>query len=361
MQQAPLVSQHVQQPSFSETLSQLRRGDPVILFDRHTAGAQNVMVYAADLMDADRVNFLARHARGLICLALPKAKITQLGLFPMHERGHMKSRTRFAQSIEAAEGTTTGISAKDRATTISVATAPHCQAADIVSPGHVFPIICNDISQTATPQLADLAVALCEAATGHAAAVLCDMLDEDGNAAGPAHTMKIRHAFNLPLCSGDNILRHQLTQEPPLALNWIKTVDLETPSPWHFQSLQRKSSGAEIITATQMSVPAAHGCKVYMTHGEHLRRPFEDFGWSHDTKFDALLTGEPDQQLVLIGMEGVSELLTAGHQEQQLPALRDLVATLMHFGISDITLLNFAPNLCLQLDAFGISCKQGSL
>ncbi|HEY9222738.1 MAG TPA: 3,4-dihydroxy-2-butanone-4-phosphate synthase, partial [Variovorax sp.] len=124
----------------SEIVAELAAGRMVILVDEEDRENEGDIVIAADHITAESINFMARHARGLICLTLSRDMCERLNLPPMVARNGAKHSTAFTVSIEAAEGVTTGISAADRARTVQAAVARNAVAADLVQPGHIFPL-----------------------------------------------------------------------------------------------------------------------------------------------------------------------------------------------------------------------------
>lgn len=164
-----------------EVLADLREGRMVVTCDRDGVGAQ--LIVAAERADAAAVNFMAREARGLICLALTPDRCDELGLELMQDGAtRADAAKRFTVSIEAREGVSTGISAADRARTIAVAIDPGSGRDDLVVPGHVFPL------RTAAGGLAEqrggaeAALELVRAAGLLPAAVLCEIIDDQGAA-----------------------------------------------------------------------------------------------------------------------------------------------------------------------------------
>ena len=123
-----------------EIIQEAREGRMFILVDDEDRENEGDLVIPAEMADADAVNFMAKHGRGLICLSLTAERINYLGLTPMAPDNASRHHTAFTVSIEAREGVTTGISAADRARTIAVAIDPNSRRTDIVSPGHVFPL-----------------------------------------------------------------------------------------------------------------------------------------------------------------------------------------------------------------------------
>src|SRR5512146_538477 len=122
-------------------INEARNGRMFILVDDEARENEGDLVIPAQMATPDAINFMARHGRGLICLALTKERADQLGLEPMARTNRSRMETAFTVSIEAKEGITTGISAADRARTIAVAIDPNSKRHDIVTPGHVFPLM----------------------------------------------------------------------------------------------------------------------------------------------------------------------------------------------------------------------------
>src|SRR5665213_1332163 len=124
-----------------EIIDDLKAGRLVVLVDDEDRENEGDLVFAADFVTADKINFLAKYGRGLVCMPITAARAEQLQLAPMTQRNRSVHGTNFTMSIEAAEGVATGISAADRALTVKVAARADAKPADIVNPGHVFPLI----------------------------------------------------------------------------------------------------------------------------------------------------------------------------------------------------------------------------
>lgn len=169
--------------SIEDIAEDLRIGKMVVLVDEEDRENEGDIVIAADHVNADSINFMARHARGLICLTLTRQACERLALEPMVARNGGKYSTAFTASIEAAEGVTTGISAADRARTVQAAVAPGAKASDLVQPGHVFPLQAVDggVLMRAGHTEAGCDLALMAGCTP--AAVICEVMNEDGTMA----------------------------------------------------------------------------------------------------------------------------------------------------------------------------------
>jgi 3,4-dihydroxy 2-butanone 4-phosphate synthase/GTP cyclohydrolase II len=165
-------------------LDEMARGRMIIVAWQGASRIEGSLLIAAQFATAEAVNFMARHARGLICLALTEARAGELALPLMVPINPNRRRATFTVSIEARSGVTTGISAADRARTIAVATDPRLGGEHIVTPGHVFPLIAHPGGVLSRAERPEAAVDLARLAGLNPAAVVCDILTDDGGAAG---------------------------------------------------------------------------------------------------------------------------------------------------------------------------------
>jgi 3,4-dihydroxy 2-butanone 4-phosphate synthase/GTP cyclohydrolase II len=169
--------------TIEQAIEEIREGRFVVVVDDPDRENEGDLVIAAQFATPDNVNFMARHARGLICLCLTEERADKLGLRPMSERNEAPLGTAFTVSVEARDGVTTGISAADRSHTIQVAIAPDTKPSDLVIPGHVFPLrakpggVLERIGQT------EAAVDLARLAGLNPSGVVCEIMNEDGTMA----------------------------------------------------------------------------------------------------------------------------------------------------------------------------------
>jgi 3,4-dihydroxy 2-butanone 4-phosphate synthase/GTP cyclohydrolase II len=169
--------------STQEIVEEIRRGNIVVLVDDEDRENEGDLIFAADFVSAEKINFMAKHARGLVCLTLTDAHARQLALPPMAATNGTVHGTNFTVSIEAAEGVATGISAADRAHTIRVATRPQARPADIVQPGHVFPVVAQLGGVLMRAGHTEAGCDLTQMAGLNPAAVICEIMNDDGSMA----------------------------------------------------------------------------------------------------------------------------------------------------------------------------------
>ena len=164
-------------------IDEAQRGKMVILVDDEARENEGDLVIPASQAGAEQINFMARYGRGLICLALTRARVEQLGLRLMATENLSRHQTAFTMSIEAREGVTTGISAADRARTIAVAIDPSKGPQDIATPGHVFPLMARDGGVLVRAGHTEAAVDIARLAGLSPAGVICEIMNDDGTMA----------------------------------------------------------------------------------------------------------------------------------------------------------------------------------
>ncbi|WP_019140522.1 bifunctional 3,4-dihydroxy-2-butanone-4-phosphate synthase/GTP cyclohydrolase II [Noviherbaspirillum massiliense] len=166
-----------------EIISELRAGRMVILVDEEDRENEGDLILAAEFVTPEAINFMAKHARGLICLTLTEERCEQLKLPMMTAQNGAQFGTAFTVSIEAAEGVTTGISAADRARTVQAAVAKNAKPSDIVQPGHIFPLKARKGGVLMRAGHTEAGCDLAELAGLMPAAVICEVMKDDGTMA----------------------------------------------------------------------------------------------------------------------------------------------------------------------------------
>jgi 3,4-dihydroxy 2-butanone 4-phosphate synthase/GTP cyclohydrolase II len=231
-------------------LEDIAAGKMVVMVDDEERENEGDLVMAADLVTPEAVNFMARHARGLICLALEGKRVEQLELPMMVEENRTKRTTAFTVSIEAREGVSTGISAADRAHTVRVAVAPNAQPFDIVSPGHIFPLRAVEGGVLQRAGHTEGSVDLARLSGRTPAGVICEVMNDDGTMARMPELQAFAREHGLRILSIADLINYRLQTEhlvrrvtegnvvlPPKRLTW-KAYVYETPgAPPHNQML----------------------------------------------------------------------------------------------------------------------------
>lgn len=178
-------------------LAALAEGRIIIITGDRLRGGDIDFCVAASHVSAEKINFMATHGRGLICLTLTPERAMKLGISLINPGREQQSGRPHGRSIEAATGVTTGISAADRAHTIEVAVDPASSASDLVSPGHVFPLITAQGGVRARPAAAEASIELCRMADTGDAAVICSIMRDDGEMARLEDVQDLVSRYNL--------------------------------------------------------------------------------------------------------------------------------------------------------------------
>jgi 3,4-dihydroxy 2-butanone 4-phosphate synthase / GTP cyclohydrolase II len=196
-----------------EIIEEAREGRMFILIDEEDRENEGDLVIPAQFATPAQVNFMAKHGRGLICLALTPERADALGLDPMTPRNQTRMGTAFTVSIEAREGVSTGISAHDRAHTIATAIDPTKDRRDIVSPGHVFPLTAREGGTLVRAGHTEASVDIARAAGLNPSAVICEIMNDDGTMARLPELVAFAQFHNLKIGAIDELIAYRRVNE----------------------------------------------------------------------------------------------------------------------------------------------------
>jgi 3,4-dihydroxy 2-butanone 4-phosphate synthase/GTP cyclohydrolase II len=199
--------------STAEIVDDMANGRMVILVDAEQRENEGDLVIPAQMATPDAINFMAKHGRGLICLALTPARAHDLGLEFMVRTKAARERTAFTQSIEAREGVSTGISAHDRARTVATAIDPTKGAGDLVSPGHVFPLVAREGGVLIRAGHTEASVDLARIAGLYPAAVICEIMNEDGTMARMPDLVPFAQRHGLKIGTIEDLIAYRLNHD----------------------------------------------------------------------------------------------------------------------------------------------------
>lgn len=196
-----------------ELLEEARRGRMFILVDDEDRENEGDLVIPAQFATPDAINFMARHARGLICLAMTRQRVEQLGLPLMAQSNGTRHQTAFTVSIEARDGVTTGISAADRARTVAVAINPELSREHIVTPGHVFPLVAREGGTLIRAGHTEAAVDFARLAGLNPSGVICEIMNDDGTMARLPDLVTFAQLHGLKLGTIADLIAHRRRTE----------------------------------------------------------------------------------------------------------------------------------------------------
>ena len=213
-------------------LDDIRRGKMVVLVDDEDRENEGDVCMAAEKANAETINFMARHARGLICLSLTEDRIRQLDLPMMVDDNRSVRSTAFTVSIEARQGVTTGISAADRAHTILTAVADEAEPRDLVSPGHVFPLKAVSGGVLQRTGHTEGSVDLARLAGLKPASVICEIMKDDGTMARYPDLVAFSKAHGLRLLTIADLIQYRLARERLVTRIRQSPVTMPTGRTW---------------------------------------------------------------------------------------------------------------------------------
>ena len=199
--------------STKELISEIKKGNMVLLMDDEDRENEGDLILAGEKVSAEKINFMAKHARGLICLAMSQNKCDALNLNQMVNDNKSGHGTGFTVSIEAATGITTGISAADRARTIAVASKARAKASDIVSPGHIFPVRAVPGGVLSRTGHTEGSTDLCRLAGLTESAVICEVMNEDGTMARKKALIDFSKKHNLKIGTIADLINYRILNE----------------------------------------------------------------------------------------------------------------------------------------------------
>jgi 3,4-dihydroxy 2-butanone 4-phosphate synthase / GTP cyclohydrolase II len=200
-------------PSIEAALEDLRQGKMLILVDDEDRENEGDLVFAADSVTPEKINFMAKHARGLICLAMTSEELDRMQIPMMVENNTSRFHTGFTVSIEAARGVTTGISAADRAHTVAVAIDPKSKPADLVMPGHIFPLRAKAGGVLVRAGQTEGSVDLARLAGRAPSAVICEIMNDDGTMARMKDLVPFAEQHGLRIVSVADLIAYRTRTE----------------------------------------------------------------------------------------------------------------------------------------------------
>jgi 3,4-dihydroxy 2-butanone 4-phosphate synthase/GTP cyclohydrolase II len=199
-----------------EIIEELRKGRMVIVMDDEGRENEGDVLVAAEFVTPDIINFMAKNARGLICVPMEAGRLDTLGLFPMKDATsdlHQPCNTGWAISVDAAHGVTTGISAADRAYTVKLLIDPKSTPKDLITPGHLFPLRAKKGGVLVRAGHTEASVDLTKMASLYPAGVICEIMNEDGTMARTHDLIEFSKKHGLKICTIDSLIEYRRKNE----------------------------------------------------------------------------------------------------------------------------------------------------
>jgi 3,4-dihydroxy 2-butanone 4-phosphate synthase / GTP cyclohydrolase II len=351
-----------------EIIEEARNGRMYILVDDEDRENEGDLIIPAQMATPDAINFMATHGRGLICLAMAKSRVDQLGLELMSRANGTRHETAFTTSIEAREGVTTGISAADRARTISVAIDASKGADDIVTPGHVFPLIARDGGVLVRTGHTEAAVDVSRLAGLNPSGVICEIMKDDGTMARMDDLIVFARLHGLKMGTIRDLIAYRRKHDHLIEKRAEMRFVSRWGGDWKAITFFNKATGDETMALVKGHIVPDRPTLVRM----HTMSMFVDvFGEDNEragllSRSMEAIAAEGSGVLVLINkpMRGIvsrfMELRAQGKGagDPQVEELRDYgggAQILSELGVHDMILLTNTHHTLIGLDGYGLS------
>jgi 3,4-dihydroxy 2-butanone 4-phosphate synthase / GTP cyclohydrolase II len=349
-----------------ELIDEARNGRMFILVDDEDRENEGDLVIPAQMATPDAINFMAKYGRGLICLAMTKDRVDSLGLELMSRANGTRHETAFTVSIEAREGVTTGISAADRARTISVAIDAAKGRPDIVTPGHVFPLVARDGGVLVRAGHTEAAVDVARLAGLNPAGVICEIMNEDGTMARMDDLVSFAQFHSLKIGTIRDLIAYRRRHDHLVEKRAEARFASEWGGEWTALTFWNKATGSEQVALVKGKVDPDRPTLVRM----HALSPFADMFGEGGARGGLLrrsmeIIAEEGAGVVVVINRSRPDGFTMALQARSgtlapadMDELRDYgvgATILTELGVRDMILLTNTHHVLVGLDGYGLS------
>ncbi|HUA51690.1 MAG TPA: 3,4-dihydroxy-2-butanone-4-phosphate synthase [Candidatus Sulfotelmatobacter sp.] len=349
-----------------DIIEDARRGKCIVLVDDEDRENEGDLIIPAECATPEVINFMAKYGRGLICLPLARERVEELGLPLMAQNNGSRHKTAFTVSIEAREGIATGISAADRARTIAVAIDPTKGRTDIVSPGHVFPLVARDGGVLVRAGHTEAAVDTARLAGFQPAGVVCEIMNDDGTMARLPDLVRFAQFHGLKLGTIADLIAYRRRREKLVERTVETTFESAHGGGFRLIVYASKIGPAEHIALVKGDLSGGGAVLVRM----HAVNVLDDIlgdrshGPGGELESAMRLIGEAGRGVVVLIREGrpksVSERIKArlANQPESRNELRDYgvgAQILLDLGVREMILLSNTKRTIIGLDGYGLT------
>ncbi|ONF96669.1 3,4-dihydroxy-2-butanone-4-phosphate synthase [Sphingomonas jeddahensis] len=351
-----------------EIIDEAKNGRMFILVDDEDRENEGDLVIPAQMATPEKINFMARHGRGLICLAMTKSRVDALGLDLMSRHNGTRHETAFTVSIEARDGVTTGISAADRARTIAVAIDSSKSRDEIVTPGHVFPLVARDGGVLVRAGHTEAAVDVSRLAGLNPSGVICEIMNEDGTMSRMDDLVSFAQLHNLKIGTIRDLIAYRRRYDHLVEKKAEMTFDSKWGGQWKALTFHNKATGDETIALVKGRIDPTKPTLVRM----HTASFFVDM-FGENSERSGLLS----HSMELIAEEGAGVIVVInrpmkgsvtrfmqlraegkGAGAPEIEELRDYgvgAQILADLGVEEMILLTNTHHTLVGLEGYGLS------
>ena len=344
-----------------EIIEEARNGRMYILVDDEDRENEGDLIIPAQMATPDAINFMATHGRGLICLAMAKSRVDQLGLELMSRANGTRHETAFTTSIEAREGVTTGISAADRARTISVAIDASKGADDIVTPGHVFPLIARDGGVLVRTGHTEAAVDVSRLAGLNPSGVICEIMKDDGTMARMDDLLRFARLHGLKMGTIRDLIAYRMRNDHLVERVSESQFTSDYGGDWKAMTYRNKVDGSTNVVLQMGKVLAdvptlvrMHSISIFADllgqqgpRKRTLQRAMGEIGKVGSGLIVLLMPNDPDSLTNEIGGKPRTEM--------DLRSYGIGAQILADLGVHDMTLLTNAHRKVIAVEGYGLN------
>ncbi|MBA4780039.1 MAG: 3,4-dihydroxy-2-butanone-4-phosphate synthase [Sphingomonadales bacterium RIFCSPHIGHO2_01_FULL_65_20] len=348
-----------------EIINEARNGRMYILVDDEDRENEGDLIIPAQMATPDAINFMAKYGRGLICLAMTRDRVEQLGLNLMSRNNGTRHETAFTVSIEARDGVTTGISAADRSRTVTVAIDPSKGPEEIVTPGHVFPLMARDGGVLVRAGHTEAAVDVSRLAGLNPSGVICEIMNDDGTMARLDDLIEFAHIHGMKIGTIRDLIAYRRRHDHLVERRAEARFTSRHGGEWKAIVFYNKAEKNEQIVLQKGHVDPDKPTLVRM----HVLSPFSDIFGETGARSGVLgkamdLIGEEGAGLVvLLNRHGINSLSNAvrmksGEAVPDMEELRDYgigAQILTEMGVNEMELLTNSHHSLVALDGYGLS------
>jgi len=352
-----------------QIIDEARNGRMFVLVDDEDRENEGDLIIPAQMATPDAINFMATHGRGLICLALARQRVEALGLQPMSRNNRSRMETAFTTSIEAREGVTTGISAADRARTVSVAIDASKGSDDIVTPGHVFPLVAREGGVLVRAGHTEAAVDISRLAGLNPSGVICEIMAEDGTMARLDDLLRFARMHGLKVGTIRDLIAFRRKHDHLVVKRAESRFVSRWGGDWRVLGFYNKATKGETMALVKGHIDPSKPTLVRM----HSLSFFDDV-FAHDTERQGLLEGA--MRIIAEEGAGVVVLISRPSLDYASRAIRRLGRTgppddddmpaeqrdygvgaqiLAELGVRDMVLLTNTKHALVGLEGYDLS------
>ena len=351
-----------------ELIDEAKNGRMFILVDDEDRENEGDLVIPAQMATPEKINFMAKHGRGLICLALTKKRVEDLGLGLMSRHNGTRHETAFTTSIEARDGVTTGISAADRARTIAVAIDSSKGKDEIVTPGHVFPLVARDGGVLVRAGHTEAAVDVSRLAGLNPSGVICEIMNEDGTMSRLDDLVSFAQLHNLKIGTIRDLIAYRRRHDHLVEKRAEMGFESKWGGQWKAMTFHNKATGDETIALVKGKIDPARPTLVRM----HTASYFVDMFGEQSERAGLLsrsmeLIAEEGAGVIVVINRPMKDSLTRfiklrgegkGAGAPEVEELRDYgvgAQILAELGVEEMILLTNTHHALVGLEGYGLS------